>query len=217
MIVDDHELFAECLDLALTTSGYDVQRGELPTNPGRSANLLSSVTKTRPDIVVLDLDLGPFGDGARLIPSLVQSGAAVVVVTADDDKARWGECMRYGARKVICKSAPLNEITATLRRLGEGLTVLQPMEREDLLKRWHETRVQEQVLRTRFDRLTVRESEVLGHLTFGRTVRDIATLSVVSEATVRTQVKSILAKLEVCSQLAAVAMARQLDWRSPVD
>ena len=76
---------------------------------------------------------------------------------------------------------------------------------------------QEQALRARLDLLTVRESEVLGHLTHGRTVRDIATLLVVSEATVRTQVKSILAKLEVSSQLAAVALARQLDWRSPVD
>jgi len=217
MILDDHALFAECLDLALTTSGHDAQVVELPTNPGRSASLLALVCRTRPDIVVLDLDLGPFGDGARLIPSLVQSGAAVVVVTADENHARWGECMRYGARKVLSKSSPLNEIVATLRRLGDGLTVLQPMEREELLRRWHENRVHEQALRTRFAQLTVRESEVLGHLTHGRTVRDIATMSVVSEATVRTQVKSILAKLEVNSQLAAVAATHEVDWRSPVD
>jgi DNA-binding NarL/FixJ family response regulator len=217
LILDDHALFAECLDLALTTSGHDVQKAELPVNPARSAKLLATVCRNRPDVVVLDLDLGAFGDGARLIPSLVQSGAAVVVVTADENHARWGECMRYGARKVMSKSAPLNEIVATLRRLGDGLTVLQPMEREELLQRWHENRVQEQALRARFNQLTVRESEVLGHLTHGRTVRDIATFSVVSEATVRTQVKSILSKLGVSSQIAAVAVAHQVDWRSPVD
>ena len=217
MVIDDHALFAECLDLVLTTNGYEVQKGTLPTNPARSASLLALVSRARPDVVVLDLDLGPFGDGARLIPGLVQSGAAVVVVTADDDRARWGECMRLGARKVLSKGAPLNEIVATLRRLSEGLTVLQPTEREDLLRRWHESRVTEQLLRARVDRLTAREAEVLGHLTHGRTVRDIATLSVVSEATVRTQVKSILGKLEVSSQLAAVAVTRQVDWRSPVD
>ncbi|GAA4710678.1 response regulator transcription factor [Nocardioides conyzicola] len=217
LILDDHALFAECLDLALTTSGHDVQKAELPTNPARSARLLTMVCRTRPDVVVLDLDLGAFGDGARLIPSLVQSGAAVVVVTADEDQARWGECMRYGARKVISKMMPLNEIVATLRRLGDGLPVLQATERQDLIRRWHENRVQEQVLRTKFNQLTVRESEILGHLTHGRTVRDIATLSVVSEATVRTQVKSILAKLGVSSQIAAVAVAHQVDWRSPVD
>ena len=55
---------------------------------------------------------------------------------------------------------------------------------------------------------------MLGHLTEGHTVRDIARLSVVSEATVRTQVKSILAKLEVSSQLAAVGIAHAVGWRA---
>ena len=49
----------------------------------------------------------------------------------------------------------------------------------------------------------------------GNQVREIAAISVVSEATLRTQVKSILAKLEVTSQLAAVAIAHQVDWRPP--
>jgi two-component system, NarL family, nitrate/nitrite response regulator NarL len=56
---------------------------------------------------------------------------------------------------------------------------------------------------------------VLGHLMEGHTVHDIAALSVVSEATVRTQVKSILAKLEVSSQIAAVGMAHHVGWRQP--
>ena len=51
----------------------------------------------------------------------------------------------------------------------------------------------------------------------GRAVREIAGLSVVSEATVRTQVKSILAKLEVSSQLAAVGLANQASWRPPAE
>jgi len=50
----------------------------------------------------------------------------------------------------------------------------------------------------------------------GRPVREIAQRSYVSEATVRTQVKSILAKLEVTSQLAAVGAAHETDWRPPV-
>jgi DNA-binding NarL/FixJ family response regulator len=179
--------------------------------------LLTQVCRTHPDIVLLDLDLGPFGDGARLIPSFVQSGAAVVVVTSDDDRARWGECLRYGARKVIRKSSPLNEILATLRRIGENLPVLAPGERDQLIRTWHEQRVQQQAMRSRLAQLTDRESQVLGHLMHGRTVREIATLGVVSEATVRTQVKSILAKLGVCSQIAAVSIGNELGWRSPVD
>jgi two-component system nitrate/nitrite response regulator NarL len=217
MLLEDHVLFAETLDLTLTRSGYDVRRAELPSNPGRSATLLAQVCRVHPDVVLLDLDLGQFGDGARLIAPLVQSGAAVVVVTADDDRARWGECLRYGARKVIRKTAPLNEILATLRRLGEGLPVLEPGERDELVRIWHEDRMLQQAMRARLAQLTHREAEVFGHLTHGRTVREIAALSVVSEATVRTQVKSILAKLGVCSQIAAVSIGNQLGWRSPVD
>jgi two-component system nitrate/nitrite response regulator NarL len=88
-------------------------------------------------------------------------------------------------------------------------------EREELLQLWHQERQKHQELRNRLQRLTPREREVLGHLTEGHTVRDIARLSVVSEATVRTQVKSILAKLEVSSQLAAVGIAHAVGWQSP--
>ena len=70
-------------------------------------------------------------------------------------------------------------------------------------------------MQARLDLLTTREREVLAHLMLGRTVREIAARSVVSEATVRTQVKSILAKLEVTSQLAAVGLAHHVGWRPP--
>ena len=54
---------------------------------------------------------------------------------------------------------------------------------------------------------------MLRQLMQGHQVREIARLNVVSEATVRTQVKSILAKLEVSSQLAAVGLAHEAGWR----
>ena len=57
--------------------------------------------------------------------------------------------------------------------------------------------------------------EVLGALMRGAPVREIARTSVVSEATVRTQVKSILAKLEMSSQLAAVGAAYKVGWHPP--
>jgi DNA-binding NarL/FixJ family response regulator len=70
-------------------------------------------------------------------------------------------------------------------------------------------------VRERLDLLTVREAEVLGLLMTGLAVRDIADASVVSEATVRSQVKSILSKLEVSSQLAAVGLAHRVGWTAP--
>ena len=100
-----------------------------------------------------------------------------------------------------------------MRRLHQGLPVTSREELEDLLDHWARQRQVSDDLRRRLDLLTPRERQVLGALIEGRTVRAISEQSVVSEATVRTQVKSILAKLEVSSQLAAVGMANQIGWK----
>ncbi len=213
LIVEDHVLFAESLELALSMEGYDVRRVPIPVHGGSPAALLASMSRLKPRIVLLDLDLGLFGNGTRLIRPLAESGANVIVVTASADKARWGECLRLGARKTLQKTRPLNDILAIVRRINQGLPVLDREEREELLQLWHRQRQEKHELQTRLDCLTTREGEVLGHLMAGRPVRDIARLSVVSEATVRTQVKSILSKLGVSSQLAAVGLAHHVGWR----
>lgn len=88
-------------------------------------------------------------------------------------------------------------------------------ERADLLRFWQAGQAAVRDARAKLERLTRRESEVLGHFLEGRQVKEIAQLSVVSEATVRTQVKSILSKLEVSSQIAAVGLARRAHWAPP--
>ena len=119
----------------------------------------------------------------------------MVVVTASIERARWGECIRYGARTVLPKSTPLNTILATIRQIGEGRPVLAREERDRLVTCYRQEKVAVQEIRGRLDLLTSREREILAHLMTGRAVREIARESFVSEATVRTQVKSILAKL----------------------
>jgi two-component system nitrate/nitrite response regulator NarL len=216
LIVEDHVLFAESLELALTVEGYDVRRMMIPDHAQSPSALIATVTRQRPRVVLLDLDLGQFGYGEHLIAPLALAGINVVVVTGSLDRARWGEAVRLGARKVLAKSRPLNDVRATVRRINQGLQVMAPAEREELLAAWSNERAHLVDLQGRLDRLTIREREVLAHLMKGRTVREIAAVGVVSEATVRTQVKSILAKLEVTSQLAAVGLAHQVAWRPPV-
>lgn len=213
-LVEDHLLFAESLEVALSLEGHDVARVPLPATGG-SSGLLASLLRTRARVVLLDLDLGDAGTGLRLIQPLVRSGAAVVVVTGESDQARWGECLVYGARTVLPKSTPLHTILATIRRIGEGQGLLSDEERDRLIKQFHLEKREDHETRLRLDRLTPREQEVLGHLMLGHPVRTIAHTLVVSEATVRTQVKAILAKLDVSSQLAAVGAAHQVRWRPP--
>jgi len=63
-----------------------------------------------------------------------------------------------------------------------------------------------------FERLTTRERIVLGALMDGASAEEIAKSSFVSLATVRSQIRSILEKLSVHSQVAAVALAHRLRW-----
>jgi DNA-binding NarL/FixJ family response regulator len=215
LIVEDHALFAESLELALNLEGYDARRLPLPTQTRGTGQFLAAAQRLHPRVVLLDLDLGAFGDGVRLIHPLAASGANVVVVTASSDRSRWGECLSYGARKTMAKTQPLNEILSVVRRIHQSLPVADAAERERLLERWDEHRKSVEEQRRRLDALTTREREVLAKLQEGIPVREIARLNVVSEATVRTQVKSILAKLGVTSQLAAVGLAHNAGWNPP--
>jgi len=205
-IVEDHVLFAEALDVALTLEGHLVHRVSVEDHQPRGTNLFEAIIRSRPRVVLLDLNLGGIS-GTTVVQPLTAAGIAVVVVTASADRAQWGEVLSYGARTVLPKSAPLNTILASIRLIAQGQRILPREERDRLLAQFHEQRGRVLDSRARLAALTQRESEILDHLINGETVREIARASFVSEATVRSQVKSILGKLGVSSQLAAVSMA----------
>jgi two-component system nitrate/nitrite response regulator NarL len=215
-IIDDHLLFAESLEIALSRERYTVRRVPIPGEGGSIASAWAAILRLRPDVALLDLDLGRTGDGIGLIAPLTAAGAEVIVVTGSADRGRWGECVHHGAVKILSKVRPLDDILRTVRQVIEGTPVMANDERTELLRIWHERRSERLDLQHRLALLTAREREVLGHLTLGRTVSEIAVLGTVSEATVRTQVKSILAKLEVSSQIGAVGIAHTAGWKSPV-
>ncbi|WP_323791431.1 response regulator transcription factor [Nocardioides sp.] len=208
-IVEDHTLFAESLDVALTLEGHDVHRVALSGNERTASSLLATTLRLRARIVLLDLSLGQGVSGLPLVEPLVRSGAAVVVVTGSSDRVLWGEALRSGASAVLSKAEPLNTILAAIRHIGEGRAVMDLESRRRLIGDYLSDRSELHALRAKLDALTPREREVLGHLMLGHTVSEIAAHSVVSEATVRTQVKSILAKLHVSSQIAAVGLAHR--------
>lgn len=217
LVIEDHTLFAEAMELALAMERYDVRRLRVADLGSSQRALLTAALRLAPDIVLLDLDLGAMGDGANLVTPLTRAGSRVIVVTSSLDEGRHGRCLHLGARTVLSKSSSLNDILATVRRANEGVPLMNPAERARLLSTWAVQSREHDELRARFDTLTRRERQVLGHLVAGHSVSDIAHASVVSVATVRTQVKSILAKLKVSSQLAAVGMAHRIGWTAPTD
>ena len=200
--------------MALTVAGYDDCR-LIPVAPSAGAPiaLLSNILRAHAGVVIVDIDLANGRGGECLIEPIASSGAAVVVVTADPDRSRWGEALLRGARTVVPKSSPLSAVTSAIRRIDQRAPAMAPEQRQELVRTYHQERSQRSMLRARLARLSTRESEILGHLMAGRTVAEIARACVVSEATVRTQVRSILTKLEVSSQIAAVGLAYTADWR----
>jgi two-component system, NarL family, nitrate/nitrite response regulator NarL len=211
-VVDDHALFGEAMVVALTDCGYDAWC-VAPTGPSLAAQVLAG----EPDVVLLDLDLGDTGDSDDLLARLSNRSVDVVVVTGNSDPVQIGAALTAGAKTVISKSLPLEQILDTLARLRDGLPVMSKDERERLLARGRAESAFERDVKARFDLLTTREAEVLGQLMAGRQVSEIARRGFVSESTVRTQVKSVLSKLQVRSQLTAVGLAYRAQWRPPSD
>jgi two-component system nitrate/nitrite response regulator NarL len=214
-VVDDHVLFAEAVVVALADRGYDAWCVDPLANTPSTSGLAARILEGKPDVVLLDLDLGDAGDGKDLLARLSDRSPDVVVVTGNSDPVQIGAALAAGAKTVISKSLPLEQILDTLMRLRDGLPAMSKQERDRLLARGREAGELDREIKARFELLTTREGEVLGQLMVGRQVSEIARRSFVSESTVRTQVKSVLSKLQVNSQLTAVGLAHRARWRAP--
>lgn len=209
LVVDDHPLVAVALVAALQRHGLEAHHVD-PATRGWSTAL-----DQRPaGLVVLDLDLGVDADGTRLdgvsvVPVARSKGWAAVVLTGSKDRSRIAAAVAAGAVGWLAKSAPFEQLVTAVERAAQGKPVMDATERERLVRE-HSTHGRAGAdLDRRWSQLTQREREVLGRLVAGYRAAAIAEEFVVSLATVRTQIRSILAKLEVTSQLEAVALARQ--------
>ncbi len=209
LIVEDHGLLAESLLLALRAEGLDAERVAPVTIDG----ILSEARRLSPTVVLLDLDLGgEIGSSVGLIPPLQELGAQVVMVTGITDPARLAECLEAGATGLIDKTTSFDQLVDSVREVAELGTIVSPTRREALLAELRRQRRDDQRRREPFERLTPREREVFAALMDGKPAEVIATESFVSLATVRSQIRTILLKLGVNSQLAAVALARRNGW-----
>lgn len=214
-IVEPHPVVGESLELALSRHRFDARLLPPPADHASATALAAQIVRTRASIVILGTTLDAGDPWLATIAPLTRAGIDVVVLTSTTDPACWGQALRRGARAVLPKSRPLNDLISVVRRLADGLRVLDVEEREELIGYAVRRDAALAGLRERFERLSSRESEVLERIRSGLTVSEIAGLDFVSPATVRTQVKSILAKLEVTSQIAAVGAAHRLGWQPP--
>lgn len=210
-IVEDHGLIAHTLATALRRGGVDAQILPIPED----GELAEAVTTDRPDLLLLDLDLGAFGDATRVIAPVTSAGCAVVMLTGVEDRVRHARCVAEGAVGVLSKSAGFDELFAAVKRALTDGTLLTEHERQEYLALLREHEREEQRRLGPFDELSRREAEVLGELMVGRSVEQVAEAAFVSVTTVRAQVRAILTKLGASSQVAAIGRARDAGWVPP--
>lgn len=208
VMIDDHPLLTHALAFALRSRGVACT---VPTlhDPER---LLDDVRALGPDVVLLDLDLGPLGDGADLVPPLVALGATVVVVSATREEEKIGTALARGASGFIAKERPLDELVEGVLAVARGGSLMTLQDRDRLIAQARTAERRRRATLAPLEDLSTREAHVLRALLAGSSVREIAVAGHVSEATVRSQVRAILRKLDVSSQREAVALAARASW-----
>lgn len=205
VIVDDHALIASALAVALRAAG-------IATAVTPPQTLVGRLDEPAPPggVLLLDLDLGDGLDGATLVPRLRRAGWRILLVTGSADVVRIATAVAAGAIGCVAKSAPFDRLVSTVVRAAEGRSVLADDERTRLRGLADTAGRERTAVLDRFARLTPRERQIVDRLADGRRPAAIAAEFVVSVATVRTQIRSILGKLEVGSQLEAAALTRDL-------
>lgn len=207
LIVEDHRVLAESLaalmerEPALRVSGIALT----------AAEAIECARADRPDVVLMDLRL-PDGSGADAAAQIRSEGTAqaIIFLTGDESEAALAAAVEAGAAGFLPKSEAFENVVDAIKRAGRGEMLIQPRDVQrafaELRARRRAAHEREQVLRA----LTAREREILALLSGGADVPAIAGRLSIAPLTVRTHVRSLLAKLDAHSQLQAVARARAL-------
>ncbi|MFN8221838.1 MAG: response regulator transcription factor [Gaiellales bacterium] len=193
LLADDHEVVREGLRLALLRSSHIRVVGE--ASDGETAVQL--VERRRPDIVIMDLRM-PQMDGIEATEEILKRvpDAKVLIFTAYSERALLQRGLESGARGYVLKEAPHETLLRAIERVAAGDTYVDPSLIPSLTAG-----------KDGQDILTQREREILQLLADGMSNADVATRLFISQETVKSHVRHILAKLEAETRTQAVAIA----------
>jgi two-component system, NarL family, response regulator LiaR len=199
LIVDDHSMVRAGLRKFLKRD----PELEVVDEAADGTEAIAKARQWRPDVVLMDLLL-PGIDGVEAIAAIRREfpETQVLVLTAVFDSALVAQAIRAGAIGYLFKDAHAAQLRAALKAAAVGQVYLAPEASTALL---HELRAPH-----RPEPLTKREMAVLRLLAQGQTNREIAQHLKVSEDTVKTHVRHIMAKLGVQSRTQAIIVAMRL-------
>jgi DNA-binding NarL/FixJ family response regulator len=203
VVADDQELVRSGLQLVLEARGCEVVG---TAGDGREA--VDVVRRTEPDVVLMDIRM-PVLDGIAATRELTQSGSpsrVLVLTTYDLDRYVY-DALGAGAAGFLLKATPPDRLVEGIRTVCAGESLLAPNLTRRLIEAYLQQPPPGPAARDALDELTDRERQVLVLMARGLSNDDIAAELVVAQATVKTHVNRVLAKLGVTTRVQAVVVA----------
>ena len=203
LLIDDHTLFRSGIKALLARQTDCEVVGEAAD--GLSG--LKLIEQTRPDVVLLDLDM-PVMNGRETLAQImsVHPEQTVLMLTISEDGDDLTECMRLGARGYLLKNIHADFLIEAVKKAYHGDNIFSP----EMTARLVQSLIRpHQPESTPLDELTARELEILGHLSAGHSNKIIARHLDLAESTVKVHVQNILRKLELDSRVKAAVYAVQ--------
>ena len=196
LLCDDHAVVRAGLRALLSSADGIEVVGEA----GSGEEALAMAARVRPDVVLMDLQLGDGMDGVTATRKLTAgAGPRVLVLTMFDTDADITRAVEAGATGYLLKAERPEELFTAIHSAASGRTALSAPVADRLMAR----------MRSPHPTLSEREREILGQLARGLGNREIARALFISEATVKTHLGRIYGKLGVETRSGAVAVAKE--------
>jgi DNA-binding NarL/FixJ family response regulator len=213
VIADDQTLVRSGFRMILNASGIPVVA---EAADGREA--IAAVLKHRPDVVLMDIRM-PEMDGLEATRQILASRPGqdmriIILTTFDLDQYVYA-ALAAGASGFLLKDVSPEHLVAAVQLVRSGDALLSPSITRRLVERFAGHQPAATQLSADLSALTPRELEVLGLIARGMSNAELATELTLSEATVKTHVARILAKLHLRDRVQAVVLAYEIGLVSP--
>jgi DNA-binding NarL/FixJ family response regulator len=204
LVVDDQELVRAGFCVILDAADGIVVVGEA----GNGQDAVAQAQAHAPDVVLMDIRMpGMNGlEATRLITGSRPESKVVMLTTFDFDEYVY-EALRAGASGFLLKDAPRHDLIAAVRAAAAGDALLAPSVTRMLIEAFARRPPAMAPSPSALASLTARERDIVRLIARGRSNAEIAADLVVSEATVKTHVGHVLAKLGLRDRVQAVILA----------
>lgn len=206
VLVDDHSLFRSGIRLLL---GRDIGF-EVVGEAGDASEGIKAVSRLKPDVVLLDLHMpGMSGIEAAGLIAAETPDSHVLMLTVSEEGEDLLAALRAGACGYLLKNIEAETLVAAIRAAAAGESVISPQMMGKLLAGVREKPAARPPQQAGQDgeRLTPRESEILGCIAHGKSNKEIARALDVAESTVKIHVQNLLRKLGLASRVQAAVYA----------